>query len=314
MFDYFYIFLNKIKLRMPKYTNVAIVASFLGLWIDSFFSHDVQIAIGFVLIFSFGIMHGANDLLLIENVNTKKQSFSYFQLLSYYIAMVLLVTLLFYFVAWLALILFLIVSAYHFGEQQWQALEFFSLWIRIAFQFCYGSFVLLLLFAFHNLEVQRIIFEISSHFISTDWMQYLLAFFSIMLIGLGSYLYTKSDQIRKQLLTELFYLIVFTILFKSSSLIWGFALYFVLWHSIPSIIDQIKFLYGTFSKVNVILYLKAALLYWMISLIGIATLYFLFKGEKIFNALFFSFLAAITFPHVLVIVKVFGKNSTGSIK
>jgi hypothetical protein len=44
----------------------------------------------------------------------------------------------------------------------------------------------------------------------------------------------------------MFYLLLFTILFKSSSLIWGFAIYFVIWH-IPSIIDQIKFLNGSFS-------------------------------------------------------------------
>jgi hypothetical protein len=39
------------------------------------------------------------------------------------------------------------------------------------------------------------------------------------------------------------------------------------------------------------------------SLIGIGLLYFLFRDKEIFNAIFFSFLAAITFPHVLVILK-----------
>jgi hypothetical protein len=53
---------------------------------------------------------------------------------------------------------------------------------------------------------------------------------------------------------------------KSSSLIWGFAIYFVIWHSIPSIIDQIKFLNGSFSFPHFITYCKNAGFYWLLLL------------------------------------------------
>ena len=305
---------------MPKYFNFATVVSFFGLWIASVFSNETQILIGFVLIFSIGILHGANDLLLLEKVNIKNSSISRVGVLSYYVSMVLLVTLLFYFVPEIALAMFLIISAYHFGEQQSQHLEwehredFFALGVRLVFEFCYGSLILLLLFSFHLPEVQKIIFAISSRLVSTHLILFLLAFFVLLLTVFGIYFCIKTKKMRSQLAMELFYLLVFTIIFKSSSLIWGFALYFVFWHSLPSIINQTKFLYGAFNKTNFILYLKSALLYWIISLLGIASIYYLFSNEKIFNALFFSFLAAITFPHVLVIIKVFGKNSTGNIK
>lgn len=295
---------------MPKYFNFAIVVSFFGLWIASVFSNETQILIGFALIFSIGILHGANDLLLLEKVNIKKGAFSRVGILSCYVLMVLMVTLLFYFVPKIALALFLIISAYHFGEQQWQHLEdFFYLGVRLVFEFCYGSVVLLLLFSFHLLEVQKIIFAISSSLVSTNFILFLLAFFGLFLTVFGIYFCMKTKKIRSQLAMELFHLLVFTIIFKSSSLIWGFAIYFVFWHSLPSIINQTKFLYGALNKTNFILYLKSALLYWIISLLAIASIYYLFSNEKIFNALFFSFLAAITFPHVLVIVKVFGKES-----
>jgi Brp/Blh family beta-carotene 15,15'-monooxygenase len=91
-------------------------------------------------------------------------------------------------------------------------------------------------------------------------------------------------------------------------LIWGFAIYFIIWHSIPSIINQINYLNGEVSWNNFRKYIRSAFLYWVISLIGIATLYLLFKDIEIFNALFFSFLAAITFPHVLVIFILFKKK------
>ena len=99
------------------------------------------------------------------------------------------------------------------------------------------------------------------------------------------------------------YLLVFAVLFKVGSLIWGFALYFIFWHSIPSLQDQIKFLYGNYSFDNFKLYFKVAFIYWIISLLGIVILYLLFKDETLFDALFFSFLAAITFPHAFVILK-----------
>jgi hypothetical protein len=43
----------------------------------------------------------------------------------------------------------------------------------------------------------------------------------------------------------------------------------------------------------------------LVSIIGIAVIYFTLKEDQLFNALFFSFLAAITFPHTVVITKMF---------
>jgi hypothetical protein len=54
-----------------------------------------------------------------------------------------------------------------------------------------------------------------------------------------------------------------------------------------------------------IAYCRSAGIYWLVSIIGIALIYFTLKEEKLFNALFFSFLAAITFPHTVVITRMF---------
>jgi Brp/Blh family beta-carotene 15,15'-monooxygenase len=291
---------------MSKYSNISIVVSFFGLWIDSFFSHQVQIIIGFLLIFSFGILHGANDLLLIENIKGEKYPLPFFKIVGYYVLVVLVGALLFYLIPWLALVLFLIVSAYHFGEQQWQSLnQKASKWFSVLFQFIYGTTILFLLFAFHLPEVQKIIFQITQISIDTLYVLTALKIIVGIFILSGLYLYWKFEIVRKQLLTETLYLLLFIIIFKSSSLIWAFALYFVLWHSIPSIIDQTKFLYGNCSFTLFVTYCKSALLYWGISILGISVLYFVFRQEQLFNALFFSFLAAITFPHVLVITRMF---------
>jgi Brp/Blh family beta-carotene 15,15'-monooxygenase len=139
-----------------KYSNISIVISFFGLWLDSFFSNQIQIILGFTLIFSFGILHGSNDLLLIENKKTKKNTFIFFKKLTLYVLIIFLSAILFYFMPLFALLLFIIVSAFHFGEQQWKELiSFYPNWICNSISFAYGLFILLLLFIFHTSEVEN---------------------------------------------------------------------------------------------------------------------------------------------------------------
>lgn len=295
---------------MEKYSNFAIIASFFGLWLDSFFSSEIQVFVGFTLILSFGILHGANDVALITNVNSSKKTLHFYKILIYYVIIVLTGATLFYLIPWLALCLFILVSGYHFGEQQWnEKLEIESKSIKFSFQVTYGLLILFLLFVFHTTEVQEIVFAITSIKIPIAYFFLLLKVILTMYTFLNSYLYVKSKAFRQYFFSELFYLLIFAVLFKVSSLIWGFALYFILWHSIPSIIDQIKFLYGHVSFTTFKLYFRSAFVYWIASLAGITMLYIIFKDQKIFNALFFSFLASITFPHVLVIQKMFGKST-----
>jgi Brp/Blh family beta-carotene 15,15'-monooxygenase len=294
---------------MKKYSNIAIVASFFGLWMDSYFSTKLQIISGFFLIFTFGVLHGANDLLLISEIYNHKRSNSRVKILGYYVIVVLTGLLLFYIVPQLGLLLFIIVSAYHFGEQQWQKIEHhLAKWLVILFQCFYGLVIFFLLFNFHTNEVQSIIVNIASTTIPIPHFRIALNVFVIALVCLSTYIYWKLNMLRTKLLVELFYLILFAIIFKSSSLIWGFAIYFVLWHSIPSIIYQIKFLNGSFSTKSFITYCRSAGIYWLISIMGITIIYLTLKEEKIFNALFFCFLAAITFPHTVVLGSMFSQK------
>ena len=294
---------------MAKYSNFAIIASFIGLWLNSFFADEFQLFVGFILIFSFGILHGANDLALIKNVNTEKKALYFSKILFYYVCIVLFGALLFYIIPWLALAMFIVVSGYHFGEQQWNhQLQIEMAWVKSLYEIVYGLLILFLLFAFHAVEVQKVILAISTINISLTYFLLVLKILITLFLGISLFLYFRIQEFKNYFFVELFYLFVFAILFKVSTLIWGFALYFIFWHSIPSIMDQIRFLFGIATFDNFKLYFRSAFVYWIVSLAGIFILYFIFKGEKIFNALFFSFLASITFPHVLVIQKMFGRN------
>jgi Brp/Blh family beta-carotene 15,15'-monooxygenase len=112
-------------------------------------------------------------------------------------------------------------------------------------------------------------------------------------------------ELKIQLTHQVFFVIILAALFFSSSLIWSFAVYFVIWHSIPSIIEQSKFIYGASTKNTFIKYLKDASIYWVISIIGLLIAYYVLKDQQnLLISIFFSFLAAITFPHTLVIFKI----------
>lgn len=291
---------------MEKISKFSILASFFALWLVSYLSTNSQIILGFLMIFSFGILHGANDLMLILNLKRREKSISFVKILIYYILLVFFGIISFYFYPFLALLFFVIISCYHFGEQQFQIFEKYVVnWLCKILQIIYGSFIFIIIFNFHLLEVQKIIFEISKTFIPIIYFETALKIIISILIVLFLYLYIYVKKLRNQVLLEVFYLLVLTIIFMVSSLIWGFAIYFIIWHSIPSILDQMKFLYGNNELSNFKQYFKSAFWYWIFSLLGIMILYLIFEDQKIFNALFFSFLAAITFPHVLVIINMF---------
>lgn len=300
---------------MGKVYNISILLSFVGLWLTSMLSGDFEIILGFILIFSFGILHGSNDILLIDSISNKKKpnKYPFIKVLITYVIIVLSAVIIFYLIPLFAVVLFVLFSAFHFGEQHWEhkGLDISNKLIHL-FYFIYGLLVLHILFILNPYEVLDIVKSITGYtltyqFILYSWMSNLIAFVILSIL-----IYHKSLKFRSIILIELFHLLIFTIIFKVSTLIWGFTIYFIFWHSIPSLYEQISFIYGNFNKVNMFSYLRKAFPYWIISLIGIAIVYYIFKEEKLFYAVFFSFLAAITFPHAMVMNKMFTNKKTQS--
>jgi Brp/Blh family beta-carotene 15,15'-monooxygenase len=290
---------------MQNLKKISVFTSFLGLWLTSYLSEGKQEILGFILIFTFGILHGANDLVLISQLKNRKKS-KFIKILISYVSIVLLSVLLFTQIPMLALVLFIVVSSYHFGEQHWQfILKENKDIITKLFQTNYGLLLLQLLFYFNKNEVIKIVYNITDCLITELEINYAL----ITTIGLffitSILLLKKSEKLRRNAIEQLFYLLLLCLIFKMSGLIWGFTIYFIFWHSIPSLNDQIKFLYGAYTFTNFKKYFKSAFIYWITSLLGISLLYMVSKDWVIFDALFFSFLAAITFPHTIVIIKMY---------
>lgn len=291
---------------------MSLFTSFVGLWLTSYISNELEVILGLLLIFSFGICHGSNDILLLNTLSATKKNWFSTKVLSTYIATVIIALVVFYFLPTLALLLFIIFSGFHFGEQHWSVMPLIAnITKKSLFYSIYGTLVLFVLLMCNFEETKAVVYAITGHFITVNML------YTISGILLGCYILfclyiVKIDSSAKStLLIEALYLLILAIIFKVSTLIWGFAIYFIFWHSIPSLFEQVHFLYGKPNFKNVVKYIKNALLYWIIALVGLFVLYYFFKDNTIFYGILFSFIAAVTFPHTVVMNSMFSnKKST----
>ena len=284
-------------LSLKKYRyHILITLTFiiLSYSLDVFF----QGVIAFFMILSVGIVHGANDLQLIQKKTQKKSQIFFLSSLSLYIGVVLIGIFLFYLLPVFGLLFFVAFSAYHFGEQHLASKISAATpsWLRVSSYMCYGLALFGLLFTLQWGEVHQIIYIISQAFVSKQSTE------ALFFIGLALFLLSAAliPSLRTLVLFELVLLAFIGLLFSRASLLLGFGVYFVVWHSIPSIQDQVKFLYNSKAGSGWS-YFKSSAPYWILSLVGLFGVYFLFDVHSWeFLPLFFSFLAAITFPHTVV--------------
>ena len=255
-------------------------------------------------VLTLGILHGANDLSLLQSISfmrTKSQRFLV------YIATVLLFSLILYHFPMTALLFFVLFSCYHFGEQQWTHRFQSKTNSPQFFYFVYGAFLFSMLFWSHADQTQFIIKELSDLHITPISFQY-MTFTSVFFCVL--YLLLQFSASKTLIIDVLLQSALLILLFWTTNLIVSFGTYFIIWHSWPSLQDQTRTLYN---KPNAYFeYLKDAFPYWIISILGLS-LFFVYNEQIGLNplALFFAFLAAITFPHVLVIFGLHQKFKLG---
>lgn len=291
-----------------KYEKVAIFLTLLCLWGTQFLL-DRQVELALVFVLSVGIWHGSNDIDLIREISRKKRIGSSLFALVVYVLTVAIGTVLFVFLPGFALLIFVVFSAYHFGEQHWMdkyddySNTRFALAVTNYFiPLFYGLLILEMIFYFNQSETNDVLkFLIGTGFSSEFYL-------SLLIITVVLFLFTLIILLVKhrlrpiRLIYEVFLLVLLGIIFNYTSLVWGFAIYFVIWHSLPSIQDQLRFLYGRVSLGNLWLYIKKSWWVWSIS-IGALMLVWKFFGndEAIKIPLLFGMLGSVTFSHSFVI-------------
>ena len=281
-----------LKYRLHFFSTLIFLA------LNIFLNTENQSIISFILIFTFGLIHGANDIQLIQK-KTLNYSVNFFiNSILLYVFIVILGILIFFYVPDFGLIFFVVFSSFHFGEQHLGSYQIDSnnIFVKIILYTSYGSIILGLLFSLQWLDTHVIIYEISGLFISkkVTELYFYLALTTFFVISI----YYKN--LRKFLWIETILIIFLGFFFSRASLLLSFSVYFVFWHSIPSILDQLNFLYQK-DNTRKMKYFLSSLPYWIMSILGLFAFYFYFHTKpETFLPLFFSFLAAITFPHTIV--------------
>jgi len=284
-----------------KYFSISYLITIICVVFSFFGSEFYQNVIACVGVLSFGILHGANDLKIIGKNSAKSKSTNPINYFVIYIGVVLLGILIFYFIPGIALLAFVLVSCYHFGEQHWEGRLKFRNW-SVLFYFTYGAFIFLMLFGFQYKDTAEVIFQIANVHLPFSFFR---ACFILNSLALLIQLFIQLDS-KITIGKELFTLGLLALLFFKGTLLFGFGLYFVVWHSFPSLRSQVHYIYGTFDKISFVSYIKSALLYWLMALIGLFSAYFFLDiATEQYLPIFFSFLAAITFPHAVVMERMF---------
>lgn len=284
---------------MSKNQHYKIFISIFFLWLFMFIPNQTVIIISYFSVMTLGIYHGSNDIQLIKKLN--KNNNSNLLLASAYIVILLLSIILFIFSKTITFLIFITLSSYHFGEQHLHKKKIGRKQIEVFIYLLHGLFIFSLLFINKYEEVISIsseLFRLNLHpnIFKTFTIISGCFYFTTLFVN-----YYKSGDY-STIFEEIIYSVFFFIFFKASSLIVGFSLYFIIWHSIPSIYDQILFLHKKISKSTLKLYLKKSFALWLLSLLSVYLIYYFFGNSYLFESIIFGVLFAISTPHIFVML------------
>ena len=290
---------------MLKIINSRISIICISLIVSYSISDVYENILGFILILSIGVVHGANDLLIINKYSKKETKRSEALYFFYYLTIVLLGFVFFYVFPSIALLTFVIVSIYHFGEQHWEVnlSKSDSVNLNKIFLFIFHGIIFFIIIFMNNLKiVNEVLTSFNINSLENYYLLLALIVFSILYFLFLLYL----KNLRKYLFNEFIFFSLLFLLTINTTLIFGFAIYFIFFHSLLSIKDQIKFIYDDDNPKNIKKYIITSMPYFILALTFLLIFYLVVDFEKInLLPIIFTFLAAITFPHVLVIEKMY---------
>jgi len=284
----------------------ALIWGVILLWPDTL---NLSLEIFFLMVFLFGIPHGALDHLMHfknKRASTKKLIIFY----SRYIALIAVVALVWYLLPKFMFILFLLISAHHFGQSQLFKFDIPNI-LKHIFYLAWGV-LLLGTVIFFNYEESLGIFKSIEWLNAESWVTPELWAFStigglIVMILISLYLIIKGQK-PSDLLEEWLILGVLILLSIQGNAVFTFALYFGLWHSFRSLLIEYKELQSVFDSFS----LKS----FVIKLIpySLLALFFLFASYEFLTnysvgispyMFFIIFISTLTVPHLFVMSSIY---------
>lgn len=281
-----------------------IISSIFIIWISLYSFSNADIIVASMFILSLGLGHGACDITLITSkLNTSSPKIKA-AIIFLYILIAFIAFLIVYNLPLFGFITFLLISSYHFGEQHFHK-KLSNSRMKFWHFLLYGMVIFLLMIETNKESV----IEILNPLIGSEIDQFPIQAILFVFMGLTSLVWLIDfKSLKFSIPKELFYLLVIYVVFYNTNLIVSFATYFVIWHSIPSIYDQIEYLYKEVSRKTILMYLKKSGYYWAVSLAGLVFLvsYGQIMGDNFYRILY-SFVVSVTIPHIFLINNILSK-------
>jgi len=305
---------KQLAFRKPK-VNLLILAITLAVIALSQIDYGVSSSIQYALLIAgtiiIGIPHGATDDQIFSKTSLSRilpgDNKSYFY--GVYILVIAIYTALWLISPLISLIIFLLISVYHFGQSHLFYIEKVKpLWAKTTFYLLWGTYVLMLPLMFSYAEASPIIREIigftpfSETFVSQIAVPTALYLMGINVLFLTVLLLVKNLPVRNYFI-ELANLAALGALAYFTPLFVAFITYWALWHSFNSVVEISTFLSRQHKKLNFKYFYKKALPLSLITFLGIGLLFFItqsFGSKETLLAVFFIIIAAITLPHTIV--------------
>lgn len=211
-------------------------------------SIENQIIISTFFIMMVGIPHGSLDHLLLPSKGFKSKLKFY----TFYLGLIIANLLIWNYSNISGLILFFIISSYHFGESQ---LFKFNIKNKIITHFIYMSWGASVIFSFlfYNIDELQLLsnsYEDTRYLISNinlDFFSYLFLLSNVTtLIMFSFFIYSKKVKANK-IISEVFFLFVIHLSSFLFPLLICFTLFFIILHSLPCLVNQ----YNHFKKQNI---------------------------------------------------------------
>jgi Brp/Blh family beta-carotene 15,15'-monooxygenase len=270
----------------------------------------------FFAVFVIGIPHGAVDHVVAADLyGIKRGTAGHLAFYSSYLLVMLLVGALWLFYPYAGMILFLLISVYHFGQADAVALLKSDSRLSALFSWSRGLMIIAAII-FTDPAVCLPIIEAATG-MSPGWFSVLYDHSNLILIAaIGQYFAVAGIVLisRSAGVTSLRFLgdslLLATLLVLTHPLI-GFALYFALWHSMGHVQEMIDFFRENGRRVTIWKFYQLALPFTAVSIAGLSALFFIQQTYSIGNemiSLLFILISVLTLPHMLVVDRMFASK------
>ncbi|MCA1800986.1 MAG: Brp/Blh family beta-carotene 15,15'-dioxygenase [Rhodothermaceae bacterium] len=271
----------------------------------------------FFAVFVIGIPHGAVDHVVAADLYGMRQRVTdHLLFYSSYLLVMLLVGLLWLFYPLVGMVLFLLISVYHFGQADMVALVQPASPFSALFSWSRGLMVITAII-FTDPYVCLPIIEAAIR-MSPEWLSSLYQYSSIILVAAVVQYYAivlivlSLGALNVSRLRFLGDSLLLTALLVLTHPLIGFAFYFALWHSMGHVQEMISFFRDNGRHVTIWSFYRLALPFTLVSLFGLSVLFFVQRTYSVGNemiSLLFILISVLTLPHMIIVDRMFARKA-----